>query len=255
MRTVLWDMDGTIADNEEIHFHGWMAILAEYRIDYDHATYLADFGRNNSEILNRLLGSDATPARVREISKRKEAAFRALLPTMPLKMLPGVKEWLARFEDEGVRQVVSSSGTMANISALVSNLEIGDFFMALMSGYRLPRSKPHPAIFLNSAAAVGVTPADCIVIEDSLSGIEAARRAGMACIAVGKVIHNPQLDALLETLHGQPCLRVNSLVDLAWQQAEELWDAPHSIDGDWLSPEQSAAPVRSPLSGPPTKGD
>ena len=124
---------------------------------------------------------------------------------------------------------------MSNISAIVAKLEIGDYFMALMSGYRLPRGKPHPAIFLNSAAAVGVTPADCIVIEDSLVGVEAARRAGMPCLAVGRLAQTPAFGHLLDSIHGLPCLGLASLADLRWSQVEELWDAPHSVDIAWAA--------------------
>jgi HAD superfamily hydrolase (TIGR01509 family) len=236
MRTVLWDMDGTIANTEAPHFHAWQATMQHYGIEYDYPTFLADFGRNNGEILARLLGSAATPERVREMSRRKEANFRGALPRFNPEPLPGVLDWLERFQAAGVRQVVSSSGTMANIVAIVARLELGDYFMALMSGYTLPRGKPHPALFLNSAAAVGVTPADCIVIEDSLSGVEAARRAGMPCIVVGALAGSPALDRLLETVHGQPCLPAPDLTHATWEQVERLWEQSRSLETVWPGP-------------------
>jgi len=233
MRAVLWDMDGTIADTEELHFHAWQETLGAYGIEYDYATFIADFGRNNGEILTRILGDDGGPDRVAEVAHRKEAHFRNLLPHHSVPLLAGVPHWLNALKQARVRQVVSSSGTMSNIAAVITKLEIGDYFMGLMSGYQLPRGKPHPAIFLNSAAALAVSPADCIVIEDSMSGIEAARRAGMACIAVGKVIENPALLRLLDQVHGQPCLTFTSLEDVTWTDFERLWDAPHSVDAAW----------------------
>lgn len=229
MRTILWDLDGTLADTEELHFAAWQQIMRVYGVKYDYPTFLADFGRNNREILVNLLGPSATPALIVEISQRKERDFRALLPQHTVPLLPGVADWLAHFQKEGVQQVVSSSGPMANIAALVAKLEIGDYFMSLMSGYRLPRGKPHPAIFLNSAAAVGVTPLDCIVIEDSLAGTEAARRAGMACVAVGKVTSGAALHDLLDAIHGQPYLAVENLAQVSWTQFEQLWDGARDM--------------------------
>jgi HAD superfamily hydrolase (TIGR01509 family) len=223
-------MDGTIADTEELHFHVWQQIMAEVGIEYDHATFLNDFGRSNGEILSRIFGVEPGHVRVREVAQRKEATFRKLLPSHELPLMPGVEELLTLFESEGVRQVVSSSGTMANIVAIVAKLGIGDRFMGLMSGYRLPRGKPHPALFLNSAAAVGSNVSDCIVIEDSIVGIEAARRAGMACVAAGKISRSPDLAALLDELHGRPCLPVESLDEVTWEKLEALWAAPHSVD-------------------------
>lgn len=223
MRAILWDMDGTLADTEEIHFRAWQQALAEYDAAYSYSAFLADFGRNNSEILRDLFGAAATPDLIKRISRRKEEIFRSLLPGSSLHLMPGVDLWLERFQVAGVRQVVSSSGTMANISALVATLGIGDYFMSLMSGYSLPRGKPHPAIFLNSSAAVGATPAECIVIEDSLAGIEAARRAGMGCIAVGKIAGSSQLQRLLMAVDGEPCLSALTLEGMAWEQLNGLW--------------------------------
>jgi beta-phosphoglucomutase len=239
MRTVLWDLDGTIADTEEIHYYAWQKTMKAHDVVYDYPTFVADFGKNNSEILYGIFGADAHDL-MREVADEKESTFRALLPHAELRLMPGVRGWLEELQRASVRQVVSSSGTMANIAAIITKLEVGDYFMGLMSGYKLPRGKPHPALFLNSAAAVGVSPADCIVMEDSISGVEAARRAGMACVAVGSISRSPRLDTLLAQVHGQPCLRADSLEEVTWEHLEMLWDAPHSVDAAWESRRTSA---------------
>lgn len=230
MRTVLWDMDGTLADTEELHFHAWHEAMAGEGIEYTYADFLADFGRNNGEILSRIFAVEPGHPRVHAVAARKEELVHELLPAHEMSLMPGVAELLELFEARGVRQVVSSSGTMANISSFAVRLGIADRFMALMSGYRLPRGKPHPALFLNSAAAVGAGPHECLVIEDSLVGVEAARRAGMACVAVGSIAHGPALEALAARLHGLPFLPLPSLTEVRWEQLEALWAAPHSVD-------------------------
>jgi len=84
----------------------------------------------------------------------------------------------------GYRQAIASSGEMANIVAVIVALDISNYFEALLAGAFLPRSKPDPAIFIQAAAALGATPAESLVIEDGIVGVEAAKRAGMRCIGL-----------------------------------------------------------------------
>lgn len=249
MRTVLWDMDGTIADTEELHFLAWQQTMEMIGVEYPYAAFLADFGKNNREILRRELGENTPDTRIVEISRGKERIFRELVREHGVKLLPGVAHWLEELHRAGVRQVVSSSGAMANIAALVAHLEIGDHFQALMSGYGLPRGKPHPAIFLNSAAAVGVTPAHCIVVEDSLAGIESARRAGMASIVVGKLATDDALRLLLNRVPGQQVMPAPSLENVQWADFDSLWLAASLISDSGSTdhpPIMSMSPTNTP---------
>lgn len=225
MDTVLWDLDGTLADTEELHFQSWQVTLAHYQVTYDRAAFLAGFGRSNRTILSELFQVAPTNPIVDEVASAKEAAYRALLPDVEVALLPGVATWLDTFAAAGARQVVASSGPMANIAAVVTKLAIGDYFHSLMSGAPLPRGKPAPDLFLNAAAAVTASPSQCIVIEDSIHGVEAARRAGMRCIVVGKLATAPDLAARLAATPGPAILPAPSLADLSWPVPETLWRA------------------------------
>lgn len=223
MRTVLWDLDGTVADTEDLHLRAWQETLVPYGVTYDYDAFIAGFGRSNRAILVEMFRCPPTDPVVDEVSRRKEQNFRRLMAQADLQTLPGVQEWLARFRQAEVRQAISSSGPMANVAATIAKLEVGDYFLSLMSGATLPRGKPDPALFLNSAAAVGVPPAACIVVEDSIHGIAAARRAGMGSIAVGKLAHSHGLSDLLAATPGPACLSMPQLTGLEWSHCEELW--------------------------------
>ncbi len=213
MKAIIWDLDGTIADTEELHFQAWRATMPRYGVDYTHAAFVAGFGRNNVEILTELLDSPA-PATIQQISDEKEHAFRLLVTPTTTTMLPGVADWLGYFRSHKVRQAIGSSGPMANIAAVVAALEVGDHFHALLSAFGLPRGKPDPMLFRHCAAALGVEAAECVVIEDSIHGVEGARRAGMACVIVGRLAASAQIRPYVEAKHGPRSLAVPQLSDL-----------------------------------------
>ena len=92
--------------------------------------------------------------------------------------------WLERLRQQGYRQAIASSAPRANIAVLVHVLNIGLYFQATISADDVTKGKPNPAIFLKAATALGVSPVRCVVIEDAVAGVQAARRAGMVCLAV-----------------------------------------------------------------------
>lgn len=182
-KAIIWDMDGVLADTGAAHYRAWRALAAELGLALTYEQFDETFGMANGPILRAWLGEAATPEQIRALADRKEALFRALVVS-EVRLPPGVRAWLERARAQGFRQVVASSAPMANVVAIVAALEIGDYFDALLSGSFLPRSKPDPAIFLQAAAAVGAPPQRCVVLEDSVVGVEAARRAGMPCVAI-----------------------------------------------------------------------
>ncbi|MFN8464375.1 MAG: HAD family phosphatase [Caldilineaceae bacterium] len=213
LQAVIWDLDGTITDSATLHFQAWRATMADHGVDYTHELFLHGFGRNNFEILAEQM-PDFTSAKISQVSEEKEAAYRSLLHPGALELLPGVGQWLAHVHTLGLPQAIGSSAPMANIIAMTHVLEVGDLFHALLSGYRLPRGKPDPMLFLRCAASVEANPESCLVIEDTIHGIEAAQRAGMASIVVGPVAKSDAVKPYLRTAW-PPCQAAGTLADLA----------------------------------------
>jgi beta-phosphoglucomutase len=179
---VLWDMDGVLVDTGEFHYQSWVDVLQEYDVPFSRESFRDTFGMNNTGILSILLGEKLTPELLTEISDRKEAWFREAVRGHA-EPLPGVRVWLERLQNEGFRQGIASSAPLANIDTLVDELGIRDCFDAVVSGVDLP-GKPEPVLFLKVARLLDVSPTRCIVVEDAVAGVDAAKRAGMKCIAV-----------------------------------------------------------------------
>lgn len=183
LKAILWDMDGVVADTGEAHLLAWRQMLAERGHTVTDEQFAMTFGMANAAILQLWFGEALDATEVRAWSERKEELFRASVPGH-VRALPGVLDWLRRGQAQGYRQAIASSGEMANIVAVVSALGIANRFDALVSGAFLPRSKPDPAVFLRAGAALGAAPHECLVVEDGIVGVEAARRAGMRCVAL-----------------------------------------------------------------------
>lgn len=181
-RAVLWDLDGVLADSGPFHYESWMQTLSAYGIPYDYEKFQRTFGMNNHGALTVLLGHEPDRALSDEIGDRKEILFRQLIRGK-IQPLPGVRYWLPHLKQMGYRNAVASSAPQANIDAEMDALGLQPYFDAIISSAGMP-SKPDPAVFLLAAQRVGVPPERCTVVEDAIAGVEAAKRAGMRCIAV-----------------------------------------------------------------------
>jgi beta-phosphoglucomutase len=181
-RAVLWDMDGVLVDSGELHYQSWLETLTTQSIPFDREKFRSTFGMNNNGILTILLGKPPEADFLEMVSDRKEGLFRELIHGR-LQLLPGVLGWLEQIHERGTLQAVASSAPQANIQATMDELNIRQYFSALISAYSMP-GKPDPAVFIEAARQLGVEPEQCVVVEDAVAGIAAARRAGMKCIAV-----------------------------------------------------------------------
>lgn len=179
---VIWDMDGVLVDTGALHYRAWEQVLGQEGIYFSPQEFRRTFGMHNASILEMLLGGPPDPATLRRISERKEALFRHLIRGQAAPM-PGVLDWLRRLQQRRVPQAVASGAPPENIEFLVDELGIRGYFSALVSSQGMP-GKPDPAVFLEAARRIGVAASHCVVVEDGLPGLEAARRAGMRSIAV-----------------------------------------------------------------------
>ncbi|HPS41802.1 MAG TPA: beta-phosphoglucomutase family hydrolase [Anaerolineaceae bacterium] len=179
---ILWDMDGVLVDTFDGHFHAWKQTFDEMEHPFTLEDFRRTFGMNNCLIFRTLLGRELEEMEFQRLSDRKEELFRTSIRGTA-QTLPSVRDWLERFKGWGIRQAVASSAPQANIDALLDELGIRGYFQAVVEGATL-RGKPDPAVFLLAAQLLGAKPSRCLVIEDSVAGVEAARRAGMCCVAV-----------------------------------------------------------------------
>jgi HAD superfamily hydrolase (TIGR01509 family) len=158
---------------------------------------------NNTGIIEAIYGQKLPPDQVQTISERKEKLFRQAVMGKA-KLLQGVGDALENFSEWNLKQAIASSAPPKNIEVLVKELRIGKYFNAIVSGYDIP-GKPDPTVFLKTAQQLNAPPEKCVVIEDSVAGVEGAKKAGMKCIAVtttntAEALSNA--DLILDSLEG-----------------------------------------------------
>jgi len=188
IREAIWDVDGTLVDTAKDHFRAWQQLTAELRWSFGEADFARTFGWRNPEILRFLFDPNMSDATVAELGLRKETLYRESIAHGRVSLLPGVGRLLKELQAAGIRQVVGSSAPRDNVTLLLTQSGIADFFADIVTGDDVIQGKPDPEVFLKGMTT---SPEQCVVFEDAVAGVQAAKAAGMACIAVTFACHHP----------------------------------------------------------------
>ena len=181
---IIWDVDGTLLDSAEQHFTAWQAYAAGIGRPYTRADFAGTFGWRNPEIIRHLFDPAATDEACAAAGLTKETLYRESVRRDGVSLLPGVADLLAGFAAKGWPQAVGSSAPRGNLDLLLEATGTLRYFAAVVSGDDVTRGKPDPEVFLTAATKLGADPRRCVVFEDAPAGIQAAKAAGMACVAV-----------------------------------------------------------------------
>ena len=199
-KAVLWDMDGTLINSEELHWIAWRETMANQGVFMTREQFLSTFGQRNDSIIPTLLGATATAERIERIGHAKEERYRHLVRQRGITFEPGVASWLHRLHQQGYQQAIASAAPRANIDTVLEALSASHNFEAIVSAEDVHRGKPDPEVYLLAAARVGVPAQRCIVVEDAVAGIQGACRAGMRSIGVSHNRKNLNAGVVVESL-------------------------------------------------------
>jgi len=183
-KAVIFDMDGVIVDNHNYHVKAWKEFCAIKNIPFDEQEFRTKyFGKNNHDILTGLLTKDISEEEVIHLGEAKEELYRKIYQPY-IKPVEGLKKIIKSLKITNISLAVATSARKPNLDFIVNSLQIEPYFDALVDASMVQNSKPDPEIFLKAAYQLGVEPQDCVVFEDSVSGINAAKAAGMRVVAL-----------------------------------------------------------------------
>ena len=219
IKGVIFDMDGVLVNNMAVHFKAFAAMAERYNLTAEQG---ADFthlnGRGNDDIINALFPAELVAARgVESLAAEKEALYREIYaPT--IRPTAGLQELLAELKREGIRCAVGSSGPKENVAFVLEKCDIEPYFEVRISGDMVTRCKPDPEIFLTAAKELNLRPEECLVFEDAVSGVVAAKAAGMRVVALTSTHTHQQLAP------HSPAMIVEDFTPLTLATLRSLWN-------------------------------
>jgi beta-phosphoglucomutase family hydrolase len=186
---LIFDMDGVIVDSNPVHCQAWSEFNRRYGLETTEAMLQRMYGKRNDEIVRDFFGEALSPEEVAGRGAAKERLYRELVASRIEEILvPGIRDFLVKYQDLPV--AVATNAEPANVTFILERAALRPFFRAVVDGHQVTNPKPHPDVYLKAAQSLGVGPADCVVFEDSHSGVAAGLAAGMRVIGVRTTFDN-----------------------------------------------------------------
>jgi beta-phosphoglucomutase len=194
LRAVIFDFNGIIVDDEPIHFELFQRVLKEEGIKLTEADYYTRYlgfdDRGAFSTAYREHGRGLSQAKLAQLIERKAAYYQEEIKSK-MRVFPGVQRLITELAKK-LPLAIASGALRREIEVILSGFGLLAYFRAIVSAEDVTRGKPEPEIFLKALAQLNaafskdhpISPAECLVIEDSKEGIRGARRAGMKCLAV-----------------------------------------------------------------------
>jgi beta-phosphoglucomutase len=177
----LFDMDGVIIDSNPLHRDAWIEFNRRYGLETTEEMLASMYGKRNDEIVRHYYGTALADEEVVARGAAKEALYREMLHgRLDGLLVAGLREFLEHYR--GTPMGVASNAEPANVELIIEEAGIRPYFQAIVDGHQVRNPKPHPEIYLKVAEILGVTPANCIVFEDSHTGVAAGLAAGMRVV-------------------------------------------------------------------------
>ena len=203
IKAVLFDLDGVLVSTDEYHYRSWKKLSDEEGFDFFDQEFNHKFRgvarMECVEIITKASGRNYSPKQKQELADRKNRYFaESLLSVTTEVLLPGALSALQELRSRGIKTAVASNSR--NAVTIIKQVKIEHLLDAIVDGHQIENSKPDPEVFLLAAKKVGVPPAHCLVVEDAITGIESAKRAGMKVLGIGTKERLPNANIVVPNL-------------------------------------------------------
>jgi beta-phosphoglucomutase len=180
----IFDMDGVIIHSNPAHK------IALHQFCEKYGYHLTEeqlrnkiYGRTNKQWITNLFERDIPPAEMHQLAEEKEGIFRELYKN-DIKALDGLESFLKKMDEQKIARAIGTSAPRSNVDFVMTKTNLRNFFPTILDDSFVVNGKPNPEIYIKCAAAIGFAPAQCVVFEDSLSGVEAGKASGAKVVGV-----------------------------------------------------------------------
>ena len=179
----LFDLNGTMINDMPFHIKAWHRIAAFLGANISLERTKQECYGKNGDFLERVFPGRFTDEEKDRIGTEKEKAYQQEFRPH-LKLIDGLPELLADAKSARIKMAIGTAAIRFNVDFVLNGLDIAHYFDAVVCADNVSLSKPHPETFVKCAEALSISPADCLVFEDTPKGVESASNAGMDCIVV-----------------------------------------------------------------------
>jgi len=216
LKAILFDLDGTLANTDPLHYQIWKEILNNHGVEIDHNSYKQHIsGGTNPAVIQNLLPQLST-IEAEKLANYKEAKFREM--AINLKPLTGLLDFIEWVENQKLKKAVVTNAPPENTKFMLEILQLTETFPLVILGSEMPVGKPDPAPYKLCLEKLEISPKEAIVFEDSRSGIKSAVGAGIYTVGVAST-HEPE--SLLEV---GASIVINDFSDEKLQQLLDSWN-------------------------------
>lgn len=209
----IFDLDGVIVDTAKYHYKAWKRLANELGFDFTEEQNELLKGLSRTRSLEIILGIGGVVLSAEEQAiqaARKNDWYVDMIRHMqPDEVLPGAREFLESLREAGVKTALGSASK--NAGTILEKVGLADLFDVVVDGNSVTASKPDPEVFLKGAAGLHADPACCVVFEDAVAGIQAAKAGGMKAVGIGDAAVLNAADMIVSGLGDMSLQRLKDL--------------------------------------------